>query len=383
MNRVTLINLAGRAVHVEDDGVAAIDAWLTDARTMLATDPDRDELLADFERAIADKCEARTTSDRDVVTAVQVREILTALGTVEPVEGLDPAVDASTVGSARPGVDGSRPGSPATPYADTPWRERRLYRLTGEDESMIAGVCAGLAAYLRMDVTVVRVLVVILTIVTSGGAAIAYIAMALLVPPADSPERRAAARGYGDTAQEMISRARAGAGPALNSLGSLISSSWTLVMRVLHGLFIASTWIVLVAWAVQVAWVAFDGGPLADAFDAGTSRWLIALFITCLAWPVAAILLGLIAATGRLAHPSRPRSRGREVAASAAWLISVTAALLGVFAIPAANSRQLSGLTDGHGRVTVAGRTYCITEPGSDLARSADCHPGDTVVDVY
>ena len=37
MNRVTLINLAGRALYVEDDGVEAIDRWMEAARTSIAS----------------------------------------------------------------------------------------------------------------------------------------------------------------------------------------------------------------------------------------------------------------------------------------------------------------------------------------------------------
>jgi hypothetical protein len=52
MNRVTIVNLAGRAWHVEEAGAQALDAWFADARARLASDPDLDEVMLDFERAI-------------------------------------------------------------------------------------------------------------------------------------------------------------------------------------------------------------------------------------------------------------------------------------------------------------------------------------------
>ena len=79
MNRVTLINLAGRAFYVEDNGVEAIDRWLEAARATLEGDPDCDELLVDFEQAIADRCAAQTGGDTDVVTTAAVEEMLSAL----------------------------------------------------------------------------------------------------------------------------------------------------------------------------------------------------------------------------------------------------------------------------------------------------------------
>ncbi len=204
MNRVTLINLAGRALYVEDDGVKAIDSWMEAARATLEADPDRDELLAEFEQAIADRCATQTRSDTDVITTRAVEEMLSALGPVEPTGASDGEAVA---------------GEPIA-TAEIPPRERRLYRLTGDGEGMIAGVCAGIAAYLNVDVTVVRVVTVIAALVSLGAVLLVYGAMALIVPVASTPGERMAVRGYGESAKEVMSRASANAGPALASAGS-------------------------------------------------------------------------------------------------------------------------------------------------------------------
>ncbi len=47
---------------------------------------------------------------------------------------------------------------------------------------MIAGVCAGLADYLNMDPTVVRLLFVLGFFAVHGGLVIAYIIMAVVTP---------------------------------------------------------------------------------------------------------------------------------------------------------------------------------------------------------
>src|SRR3712207_6953424 len=44
----------------------------------------RSELLLDFERTIGEKCDAAAPTERDVVTAADVAEILASLGSVEP-----------------------------------------------------------------------------------------------------------------------------------------------------------------------------------------------------------------------------------------------------------------------------------------------------------
>ncbi len=58
--------------------------------------------------------------------------------------------------------------------------ERKLYR--SRSDRMIAGVCGGLAEYLSLDPTLVRVGVVLLAVVSQGGIVIAYFVMALVVP---------------------------------------------------------------------------------------------------------------------------------------------------------------------------------------------------------
>ena len=57
--------------------------------------------------------------------------------------------------------------------------EKKLYR--SRNDKKVAGVCAGLAKYLGMDVTVVRLIMVLLTLFVGGGL-IAYIVCALVIP---------------------------------------------------------------------------------------------------------------------------------------------------------------------------------------------------------
>ncbi|MEW6030408.1 MAG: PspC domain-containing protein [Chloroflexota bacterium] len=57
---------------------------------------------------------------------------------------------------------------------------RSLYR--SNTNRMLAGVCAGLADYMNMDPTVMRLIFVLLFFVTGPGVLLAYFIMALIVP---------------------------------------------------------------------------------------------------------------------------------------------------------------------------------------------------------
>lgn len=62
--------------------------------------------------------------------------------------------------------------------------EKKLYR---SRDSLISGVCTGIAQYFSVDPIVVQVLTVILTILTAGLLAIAYIALWIILPREPDP----------------------------------------------------------------------------------------------------------------------------------------------------------------------------------------------------
>jgi len=47
---------------------------------------------------------------------------------------------------------------------------------------MVAGICAGIADYYGLDVTLVRVIVTVVSIVTGGAGALAYLAAWMIIP---------------------------------------------------------------------------------------------------------------------------------------------------------------------------------------------------------
>ena len=58
--------------------------------------------------------------------------------------------------------------------------QKKLYR--SNKDKKLAGVCGGLAEYLGMDATVVRLIWALLTVCTAFAGLIAYIVCALIIP---------------------------------------------------------------------------------------------------------------------------------------------------------------------------------------------------------
>src|SRR5471030_2533218 len=153
MQKVITINLNGNAYQIDESGYAALVAYLDGAERQLKDNPDRAEIVKDLEQAIADKCRGFLGPHKTVVTAAEVDQIVREMG---PVDGADSA-NRKTAADA-----GSGSGAP-----------RRLYLI--HEGAMFAGVCTGLAAYLHIDATIVRIVFLILALVTKGGFGLAYL----------------------------------------------------------------------------------------------------------------------------------------------------------------------------------------------------------------
>jgi phage shock protein PspC (stress-responsive transcriptional regulator) len=366
MNRVESVNLAGRTHHIERAGAEAIDAWLEAARQSLSGDPDREDLLLDFQRAIGEKCDASLTAGRDVVTTDEVTQILESLGTIEPYGDTDGS--ATVAGSA----------------AVIEERPRRLYRLPAE--RMIAGVCSGMAVWLNVDVTVVRVAWVGLPVLLAGFtegvslplAVALYALLAFILPRADSVEEKAAAHGYGVTARDRMLQARSQTAPALTSVGNGLGAAIRFVLRGTKVLLLVAITALLAMGIVGAGWVAVAGDPLLTVFGEDESSWIVPVLLTCAGVLVVAPLAALAAFVdyGIRATSGDGRQPGHLTAwllsSTAAWVTAATVAFVTVATIPGV--RDVWG--DGEGRINFAGTTYCFVRD----SYYEHCLPGDEVV---
>ena len=189
MNTVIIVNLNGRAYKLEEAGAEALRAYLDQAHARLADNPDKDEILKDFEQAIAEKFDAHITQHKNVVTAETVTRSIEEMG---PVQSDRAGTDA---GAAEPS------GGPKREPAG-----KRLYRI--REGEKLWGVCTGLAAYFDIDVTIVRVAFVVLALISHGAGVGLYILMAIVVPVAETAADRASARGEEFNAHELIESLR-------------------------------------------------------------------------------------------------------------------------------------------------------------------------------
>jgi phage shock protein PspC (stress-responsive transcriptional regulator) len=194
MRTVNSISLNGNAWQIESEGYAALAAYLKGAETRLAGDPDREEILADLEQAIADKLSRHVSAHKNVVSAEEIAQALKEMGPVETGAAPGPAAPA----------DGAAPAQAAGSADGTAPDGRHLFQI--REGGMLSGVCNGLAAYFGLDVTLVRVVFVVFTLLTGGIGGAVYLVMMIVVPVAVTAEQMAAAHGKPFNAEELIGR---------------------------------------------------------------------------------------------------------------------------------------------------------------------------------
>lgn len=193
---------AADMLNLLSEGYEALRSYLERADARLPANPDRAEIMADLEQAIAEKCGRYLRASKTVVT---VAEIDTIIGEMGPLESGDAAAEARmSAGGADGAATGAGAGAGNDALADTDAgaggvgrdtgaafgagagasasagarhagastgsatgantgesgaakdTRQRLYQI--REGAMISGVCNGLAAFLDVDVTVVRLL---------------------------------------------------------------------------------------------------------------------------------------------------------------------------------------------------------------------------------
>ena len=194
MQKVISINLNGIAYQLEEGGYGVLRDYLSRAERELKDNPDRAEIMLDLEQAIADKCQRFLGPHKAIVTEAEVAQIVGEMGPVTSGPEAEGAGPKSESGTKQNG------GADSSPTA------RRLYRLP--EGAMLAGVCNGLAAYLQVDVTLVRVGFVVLALLTKGVGILVYVALMFVIPEATTAEAQAAASGSPINAKEIVDRVK-------------------------------------------------------------------------------------------------------------------------------------------------------------------------------
>lgn len=163
MKETVSVNIGSQAFTMDEDAYGALRTYLDDIASRLPEDDT--ETLDDIERGMAEIFRERISSPMLVVTLAMVREAMARMG--------------------RPSDFGeSRTASDAADGSDGPQRAK-LCR--SRSDRSIAGVCGGLAAFLGVEATPLRL--VTLFLILFGGLSIwVYVILWVVIP--EEPVKR-------------------------------------------------------------------------------------------------------------------------------------------------------------------------------------------------
>jgi phage shock protein PspC (stress-responsive transcriptional regulator) len=298
MNKILNINLGGYALTIDDDAYEYLQAYLESIRRRFSESEGRDEIVTDIEARIGELIH-QDMGNRTIVMMPDVEAAITIMGKPEdfggePEPSGSQGQSSSAAGSGG-GSGGSRKTSPPTSSIKT---GKRLFR--DEEDSVVGGVCSGLAAYFGIqDPVWVRLIFVLVGFASFGFWAPAYILLWVLVPPAKSAADRLAMRGEPINVENIAREiedgferlsgkvngpnAKSGAQNAMSAGVSAIGQVFGFVVKIFVKFWVVIALLIAVSLFIGLisAWVAgiwglLTAGPFISYFSpfSSTGNWV-------------------------------------------------------------------------------------------------------------
>jgi len=175
MKKIININLSGRVIPIEDSAYEKLQGYIESLRRHFAREEGRDEIINDIESRIAELMNEKIRKGATCVTDADIDEIIATMGRPEDFDGDTADTDNTQAGTSQQQQQYS---------SSTTSRSRtRLFRDTSD--KFVGGVCSGLAAYMNVDPSIVRILFAIITFGGFGVGFLIYIILWMVLPTRD------------------------------------------------------------------------------------------------------------------------------------------------------------------------------------------------------
>lgn len=191
MKKTISIHIKGFPFIIEDIAYTRLENYMNRLKSALQGQEGADEIIEDIEIRIAELLNGKTTQFKQIIGEDDIIDVLNTLG--------DPSdyTDNEEAHYTEQTTNSSR----------SERNEKRLYRDT--ESGYIGGVCSGLAEYLNIDPTVIR-LIWAAAFFIGGVGFFLYIILWIIIPKANSSIDRLKMRGKPinvDTVREEVERA--------------------------------------------------------------------------------------------------------------------------------------------------------------------------------
>jgi phage shock protein PspC (stress-responsive transcriptional regulator) len=195
MKKTVNANLNGRAFTIDEDAYVMLENYLRNLKIHFRYAEGSNEIVADFEARIQELLSECVDKGVQVISLYQVEEVIARVG--KPADFSEEGEKSENFSA--PDSDSENFRNPA-PEVKIP---KRFFR--NPNDRLLGGLCSGIAVYFGWEVTLVRVLAIILALLPSVGgiALIAYIVMWIITPSANNAERQLQMQGKPVTVENI------------------------------------------------------------------------------------------------------------------------------------------------------------------------------------
>ena len=179
MKKNITINLFGSLYAIDEDAYTLLDSYLNSIKEHFGPGADNQEIVQDIESRIAELLQELKQQGHAAISIEHIQDIITRIGNPDDIDGGDV------------GTDSHGQGNDAA--AGTGNRGKRMYR--DENDKMAGGVASGMAQFLGIDPTYMRLIFVILFFVSMSTVSVVYTILWVILPPARTAEDRLRMRG--------------------------------------------------------------------------------------------------------------------------------------------------------------------------------------------
>ena len=201
MKKVININFQGRVIPIEETAYDILKQYVDSLRRFFANEEGRDEIINDIEGRIAELFGESLKKGDTCITDDTVNKIIASMGRPEDFEGEESNVKSQLGGEGNK----QQYNSGYNAFANDP--RGRLYR--NDTDKLLGGVCSGIANYLRVDPTIVR-LVFALMVFGAGTGVLLYILLWIILPSKPLVSNISSKRLYRNPDEKVIAGVASG-----------------------------------------------------------------------------------------------------------------------------------------------------------------------------
>lgn len=280
MKKAFPANINGKIFYIDEDAYSLLNNYLTQLHSAF-TGAEADEIVADIESRVGELLTEITLSGQDVITIADINRVIETMGRPEQISdsGAAPFEEAAEA---------------ATPPPYNGRVKKKLFR--DERNKVVGGVLSGLGNYLDWNVTILRILTVVLACCTMfWPCVIIYLVAWMIIPPANTPRQILEMKGEPVTLSSIGETIVNGGRTATSWMGDALQ----ILCKFIIGFFgvlcaLGALTLIIVALCVMAGMVIYASsgsfGPLAlfslSTAAAYTEGWGLTLLMLSIALPL-------------------------------------------------------------------------------------------------